>query len=108
MTVHPDRRLEDLIAKATRTITDAVTAMEHTNRDLVELLEIRATRPWTTEEFAKYLELSQQETAAHRQYLAGRHWFDAARRERTETAARSGRPDDSTAVPSRAGRPSQS
>ena len=45
MRVHPDRRLEDLIAKATRTITDAVTAMEHTNRELVELLEIREPDP---------------------------------------------------------------
>jgi hypothetical protein len=85
--VYADRRLEDLISTATRAITDAVTAMEQANRDLVKLLEIRASRPWTSEEFAKYLELSQHERSAHRRYLAGRHWFDNARRERTETAA---------------------
>ena len=86
--MHADRRLEDLISTATRTITDAVTAMEHANRELVKLLEVRSGRPWTAEEFAMYLELCQNERAAHRKYLAGRHWFDSARRERTETAAR--------------------
>ena len=101
--MHADRRLEDLIARATRAITDAVTRMEHTNRELVKLFEIRATRPWTAEEFAKYLDLSQHERAAHRQYLAGRHWFDNARIERTETAARASQRNSDTAPTRRAG-----
>jgi hypothetical protein len=101
--VHADRRLEDLIAKAILAITEAVTAMEHTNRELVKLLEIRATRPWNADEFARYLDLSQHERAAHRQYLAGRHWFDNARIERTETAARANRRNSDMAPTSRSG-----
>ncbi len=106
--VHADGRLEDLIARAIRTITDAVTTMERTNRYLVRLFEVRATRPWTAEEFARYLELSQNEHAAHRQYLAGRHWFDNARIERTETAARANRRNSVAAPTSRAGPSSES
>lgn len=101
--MHADRRLEDLISEATRTITDAVIAMEHANRELVQLLEIRARRRWNAEEFAKYLELSQNERAARRKYLAGRHWFDNARRERTKTAARANRRNSDMAPASRAG-----
>ena len=101
LTVHADRRLEDLISTATRRITDAVTAMEHANRELVRLLEIRARRPWNAEEFATYLELSQNEHSAHRKYLAGRHWFDNARRERTETAVRANRRNTGTTATSR-------
>lgn len=94
MTVHSDQRLEDLIAQATETITNAVAAMEVANRELLKLLEIRSHRPWSADELAKYLDLSQHERAAHRQYLAGRHWFDNARRQRTDTAAHARRHDD--------------
>jgi hypothetical protein len=82
--MNSDHHLEDLIAKATQTIAAAVKAMEHTNRELVCLFKIRACRPWSGDEFARYLELSQREDAAHRQYLAGRRWFDNARRTRSE------------------------
>jgi hypothetical protein len=84
MTIESDHRLEDLISKATQTISAAVTAIEHANRELVQLLEIRSTRPWNADEFARYLDLSQREHAAHRQYVAGRRWFDNARRQRSD------------------------
>lgn len=88
MTIDTGHRLEDLIADATQRISAAVTVMGHINREIVELLEIRAQRPWASDEFARYLDLSRRERAAHRQYVAGLRWFDEARIFRTNQTAR--------------------
>ncbi len=90
MRIDADHRLEDLISRARQTISAAVAAMEDANRELVQLLKIRSNRPWRVDELSRYLELSQCERAAHRRYLAGRHWFDSVRRMRTNEAAHAG------------------
>lgn len=61
-------------------VARAMNDLERTNRELLPLLEIRSRRPWSTEEFARYLDLSRRECKAHNRYRAGRQWFDNARR----------------------------
>jgi hypothetical protein len=80
MTLDSGRRLDDVLARATRMVARAIEDLERTNRELLPLCEIQSNRAWTAEEFARYLELSRHECNAHHRYRAGRQWFDNARR----------------------------
>jgi hypothetical protein len=89
MTAQEHSRLEPTAADEIEITAAAVSAMERANRRLVHLMRIRSGRPWTTDEFTEYLDLSRCERAAHRRYVIGRDRFDHVRRLR---ANKDGRP----------------
>ncbi len=50
-------------------------------QELVQLMAVRTHRPWTTEEFERYLALSRSEIALQRSYSSARRLFNHSRLE---------------------------
>jgi hypothetical protein len=70
--------------------------LQQLRQALADLVASRLQRPWTAEEFFRYLALAADERRAHRHYLATRSWHEAALRRlrRTPPPAESPLPSD--------------
>ncbi len=71
-------RVADVLARAHDEVMTALADLQRLRPELVTLVGVRLTRPWSGEEFARYLRVTAAERRAHRRYLAGRMWFHAA------------------------------
>jgi hypothetical protein len=71
-------RLAGVLARAHTELMAALAELQSLRQELGTLVACRLTRPWTADEFARYLRITAAERRAHRRYLAARMWFHAA------------------------------
>lgn len=80
----PDRvaakRIAGVLAQADAELSATLGWLQQLRQELRNLIIARLERPWSAEEFFRYLALSADERRAHRRYLATRKWQEAALR----------------------------
>jgi hypothetical protein len=78
-TAEPEvERLAAVVTRAHTELMAALAELQSLRQELGSLVAWRLTRPWSAEEFGRYLRITAAERKAHRRYLAARTWFHAA------------------------------
>ena len=65
--------------RAARSAAHAAHELAGSRGELVQLMSVRARRPWTAQEFERYLALSRTDIALQRSFAKARRMFNHAR-----------------------------
>ena len=81
----PHQRQPDRLAASLERAADSARRLAQelamNRQELVQLMAVRTQRPWTTQEFERYLTLSRAEIALQRSYSSARRLFNHTRLE---------------------------
>lgn len=73
-------RIGEVLSQADAELIATLGRLQQLRQELSNLIALRLRRPWSAEEFFRYLALTADERRAHRHYLATRKWYEAALR----------------------------